>query len=189
MYARINYAVGNTLRGLTAVLGTIDDYEVVQAFALTVAGFGGLEFAINRDAGNIVTSITSGCIVGTAFFLSIIGFTAILATTLAFVYYLCLGRDLSFDLPSLTGQNRGLRFAFSVAVSGLVTVAAFGLFYEGVRKIPILGPQYAALLYGADELDNISEYRLEWPPSGSVFSLRPQPASPWDSKRHRNSDE
>jgi len=157
MYARLDFAIGETTLRLRAVLGIKDEYEFVQAFALTIGGFCGLECGIDSDADHIIASIASGFILGTLFFLTVIALTAIFATIFTFIFYLNIGRDLSLDLPGLSVWSRGLRVALSLAVSGFVTLSVFNFLDRGVREMPILGARYASFLYDRGDLNNVND--------------------------------
>jgi hypothetical protein len=146
MYARLVYARRETVRILRNFLESEADYDIFQVFVLTVALFGAIQLALNQ-INNIILSLVFGSVEAVIFFLSMVGFITLSCVVFLFVYNFTVGREPSFDLPRLSGWRRGLGVGLSVAVSGIVTLTSFKLFYEGVREIPVLGPEYARLLY------------------------------------------
>ena len=67
MYGRLHYALDKTRSGLRTVFAVEDEYETIQAFVLTVAGFEAFEFAVDNHMGNMLVSVVEGFLLG-AFF-------------------------------------------------------------------------------------------------------------------------
>jgi hypothetical protein len=80
------------------------------------------------------------------FFLSVIGFIAFAGTLYAFIYNFVVGHEVNCDKPGVGGWRRDWRVALSATISGFVNIAVIAMFTEGLRGIPIVGEQYAALL-------------------------------------------
>ena len=143
MYARVNYAFNKTVTSLLAVLQTKINREILLAFVLTLIGFGAIQFAIDHDANNAYAPVVTGCAKATIFFFATVGFLTFLSIMFVFAYYSTLGRET----PRITAWGRGWRIVFSFAVTGLLTAAAFNLFYEGLRQIQFVALEYVSSLY------------------------------------------
>jgi hypothetical protein len=142
MHTRVNYAVGKTVTSLHAVLATKSNREILLALVLTLIGFGAIEFGIDHGATNAYVPIVTGCAKATIFFFATVGFITFISTMFAFAYYTTLGRET----PRITGWGRGWRIVFSFAITGLVTAAAFNLFYQGLREIQFVALEYVSSL-------------------------------------------
>ena len=143
MLKRLSFAFKETASDLNAVL-TIEQLNGIGVvFLLTMAGFVALQAIIDQD---IFASILSGGVIATLFFFSVVGFIAIAGTLYDFFYKITDGREYNFE-PRLRGWTHGWRISLSLALSGFVTTEVFLQFSEGVREIPVVGPQYASLLY------------------------------------------
>ncbi len=147
MYARLNYAFSKTLTFLRVVLGTKSTREILLAFVLTLFGFGAIQFAIDHDATNAYVPVVTGFAKATIFFFAAVGFLTFISTTFVFAYYSTLGRET----PRITDWGRGWRIVLSFAIAGLLTAAAFNLFYEGLREIQFVAMEYVSSLYDGNQ--------------------------------------
>jgi hypothetical protein len=150
MFARLVYAAGKTVKYLDTVLKSKGDYEILLGFVVTLIGFGAMHFAIVHDVNNVFAPVLTGCAVATVFFLSTIGFITFISIVFVFAYNFTVGPGLGYNSKSLSGRSRGWRIVLSFVVSGAVTAAAFDLFYEGLKEIPVVGTQYPFLLHDGD---------------------------------------
>jgi len=142
MYARFDYAFSEALKNFQAVVRANHDYVILLAFSLAMIGFVGAQIAINHDTGDLFTPVITGFAATAMLFLATIGFIAFICTLFIFAYSLSIGRDAA---PSLSASSRGWRLVLSFVVSGVLTAAAFNLFWEGLRDIPYLETQYPFL--------------------------------------------
>ena len=162
MYARANYAFSKTMTSLHGILGTRSDREILLAFLLTLAGFGAVQFAIDHDAADVYGPIITGFAKAIIFFFTAVGFIAFTSTLFVFAYYLTIGRQT-------LAYGRAFRIVFSFAISGLVTAAAFNLFYEGLTETQFVERQYVPLFMTAfSDLDGLPDaqrwrHSTRWP--------------------------
>jgi hypothetical protein len=138
MYARTNYAFSKTITSLHGILGSKSGREILLAFVLTLVGFGAVQFAIDHDAANVYDPIITGFAKAIIFFFATVGFIAFASTLFVFAYYLTIGRQT-------LAYGRAFRIVFSFAISGLVTAAAFSLFYKGITETQFVETQYVPL--------------------------------------------
>ena len=135
MYARLHYAFARTQRTLRAVLTIKDEYEIIQAFALIVAGFGAFQGASDGGSGNILISCATGFILGALFFLFTIGLITVIGALFVFTYNFIVGEEISFISPKISRWRRVSTIVLSAMLSGIAIAAVLHLFYEGTKGV------------------------------------------------------
>jgi hypothetical protein len=135
VYARLHYAFARTQRTLRAVLAIKDDYEIIPAFALIVAGFGAFQGAIDGGSGNIFVSCATGFILGALFFLFMIGLITVIGALFVFTYNFIVGEEIGFISPKISRWHRVSTIVLSAMLSGIAIAAVLQLFYEGTKGV------------------------------------------------------
>jgi O-antigen/teichoic acid export membrane protein len=144
VYARLHYAFERTQKTLRTVLAIKDEYEVIQAFALIVAGFGAFRSAIDRDSHNIIVSCLTGCLLGTLFFLFVVGLITVIGALFVFTYNFAASEKIGFNSPKISRWRRVSTIVLSATLSGIAGAAVLQLFYEGTKRV-VLVTQNASL--------------------------------------------
>jgi hypothetical protein len=134
VYARLHYAFDRTQRTLRTVLAIKDEYEVIQAFALTVAGFGAFQSTIDRDSDNIIVSWATGFLLGALFFLFVVGLITVIGVLFVFSYNFTVSED-SFNSPKISRWRRVSTIVLSAMLSGIASAAVLHFFYEGTKGV------------------------------------------------------